>query len=386
MNNFRILKYLLLAIFLSTIHVYYVYKKLQARSYKSFWSHQINDIKVIDRSANETRPLKYEFKSTCACKRNSSVFLEETTDAENRTFYQIYSLNQTTFTNYNLTEQEFQTARITCNKFSTLRRGKHQKVISFCLYGTNRFYYDKLKKLTQLVKKFYSEWTIRVYHDNSIDESIICQLECLDTDNIDFCNINELVLNLNTQRMQTLDAYYVHSMKWRWFPIGDDFVDVFASRDSDSVILQREVDSVNEWMKSHKICHIMRDHPQHFTHILGGMFDFNNERDRNLANHLFALMIDRRVSEVFNANCDSPKNNDQQFLSDYVYPLVVENSLIHDSYLCRSFPGSSPWPTRRLGDCFVGSTGECNESTTLLDYFVCPKKCRPKKHPEWVTC
>ena len=47
-------------------------------------------------------------------------------------------------------------------------------------------------------------------------------------------------------------------MEWRWFPIGDIFVQVFSSRDSDSKIIQRELDSVDVWLKSNKSGHIMR--------------------------------------------------------------------------------------------------------------------------------
>ncbi len=45
---------------------------------------------------------------------------------------------------------------------------------------------------------------------------------------------------------------------WRWFPIGDRFVDLWLSRDSDSMIYQREVDAVDAWLKSDKLVHIMR--------------------------------------------------------------------------------------------------------------------------------
>ena len=52
--------------------------------------------------------------------------------------------------------------------------------------------------------------------------------------------------------------------------MADDFVDVFSSRDSDSNIIQREKDSVGEWLKSNNLFHIMRDNPFHNTVILGG--------------------------------------------------------------------------------------------------------------------
>ena len=45
---------------------------------------------------------------------------------------------------------------------------------------------------------------------------------------------------------------------WRWFPIGDRFVDLWSSRDTDSMIHQREVDAVDAWLQSDKLVHIMR--------------------------------------------------------------------------------------------------------------------------------
>ena len=59
-------------------------------------------------------------------------------------------------------------------------------------------------------------------------------------------------------------------MMWRWFPIADDFVDFFSSRDTDSTLIQREIDSVNVWLNSNTLFHVMRDNPYHNTVILGG--------------------------------------------------------------------------------------------------------------------
>lgn len=44
-------------------------------------------------------------------------------------------------------------------------------------------------------------------------------------------------------------------------PLLDDAVDVLLSRDTDSPIIQREVDAVHEWLGSNRIFHLMRDHP-----------------------------------------------------------------------------------------------------------------------------
>lgn len=54
-------------------------------------------------------------------------------------------------------------------------------------------------------------------------------------------------------------------------PLLDEMVDAFMSRDSDSLIIQREQDAVAEWLASDRVFHIMRDHHLHCTAILGGI-------------------------------------------------------------------------------------------------------------------
>ena len=101
---------------------------------------------------------------------------------------------------------------------------------------------------------------MRVYFDDTVDSSNICPIECLKSgsgiffDNVDFCNANRLPRHL----YETWNASYMHAMMWRWLPIGESFVDVFLSRDTDSPILDREVSAVKEWLNSSNVIHIMR--------------------------------------------------------------------------------------------------------------------------------
>jgi hypothetical protein len=62
-------------------------------------------------------------------------------------------------------------------------------------------------------------------------------------------------------------------MLWRFEPMYMyPVVECFMSRDIDTRIQPREVLAVNEWLESGKTLHIMRDHPQHYPRILGGMY------------------------------------------------------------------------------------------------------------------
>lgn len=119
--------------------------------------------------------------------------------------------------------------------------------------------FNMLIDIVTQVKQFYPDWIMRVYHDSTISPSLQCELECLKAadgsflDNVDFCNIESIGFGNRTWSAQDMQK-----MIWRFLPIGESFVDAFMSRDSDSLIIQREVDSVGVWMRSNKVGHIMR--------------------------------------------------------------------------------------------------------------------------------
>ena len=122
------------------------------------------------------------------------------------------------------------------------------------------------------------------------------------------------------------------------------------------------------------------DHPKHVDRILAGMWGFYNSRDRNLANKIFDLIKNPEISKTY---LKSSKVGDQKFLKEYVYDLVKEKSIAHDSYACFLY-GSDPFPTKRVGNCFVGSPNDgCNPNSTFNE---CPAKCRPKDHQDWISC
>ena len=112
------------------------------------------------------------------------------------------------------------------------------------------------------------------------------------------------------------------------------------------------------------------------------MWGFYNSRNRNLANTIFDLIINPEIGSLYNQNLNSPRGQDQYFLRDYVYPLVKNDSIVHDSYFCHKL-GGDPFPTQRVGNCFIGSRLGCNETGI---HFGCPSNCRPKDHQNWTTC
>ncbi len=360
------------------------------------------------------KDFNFQFKSPCNCKKKYNIVLHKCENDD-------YSVNQVNTQSgkmrhlYNISAQEFNSISLTCNLYNALRRGKSQKVIGFSLYGNDPFYYKKLANLTKMVKDFYPGWLMRVYIDKSVNKSIICDIECQKDadgliDNSDFCFIENMNLKLNNLETK-FNASYIHAMKWRWFPIGDSFVDLFMSRDTDNLILMREVNAVKEWIKLKKTAHIMRgkyktkllikwkrfklrivenyyflflDHPEHGTTILGGMWGFQNKYDRNLANKIFGLIINSNIAKHYNSNLKSPKEKDQNFLSDHVYKLLLKSYVTHDSYSCNRFEKGKAFPDKRLGDCYVGNPFSCDPLKEV--FHKCPKECRPPDHLDWENC
>jgi len=85
------------------------------------------------------------------------------------------------------------------------------------------------------------------------------------------------------------------------------------------------------------------------------MWGFYNSRDRITAYKIFDSILNVDIAKKFS----KPKNKnrkgaDQEFLTKYVYPYLREQSIIHDSFLCASYGGAKAFPTKRVGDCFVG--------------------------------
>ena len=161
---------------------------------------------------------------------------------------------------YSILAHSFTSIQLSCDLYNSINRGPGTKVISFSLYGKNSFYFKLLKNLVEQIKYKYPTWIMRIYHDDSIDKNLKCEMECLWNQRetsylniVDFCNIKQIADGIDK-----IDLSYMHAMSWRWLPIGDHFVDFWSSRDTDSQIFQREIDSVNVWLSSNNLFHVMR--------------------------------------------------------------------------------------------------------------------------------
>lgn len=198
-----------------------------------------------------------------------------------------------------------------------------KKIISFSLWGDNPKYTIGAIKNAELIDKIYPTWIGRFYIGKTVPENIIKELE-------KFSNLELIKMNENGDWVGTF---------WRFLSCEDS--DIMLSRDTDSRLNLREKYAVDEWLNSDKNFHIMRDHPWHKTKILAGMWGSRN----GILNGITKKINDYQKTNKYGV--------DQEFLKDVIYPLVINESIVHDSFFnFETF--KRRFPTERNDKEFVG--------------------------------
>ena len=183
------------------------------------------------------------------------------------------------------------------------------KVISFSLWGNNPTYNIGAIRNAEIAKSVYPDFKCWFYiHKESVSNETIIELQKLDNTKIIFKDGN-IINELCKSRM------------WRYEAIDDPNVEIMMCRDTDTRIWHREKLAVEEWLKSDKLFHIMRDHPHHTFEILGGMFGTKKLPEISS----WKLLIDQFIQ-------NDTRMYDQDFLRINIYPYIRNNSLIHASF------------------------------------------------------
>ena len=206
-----------------------------------------------------------------------------------------------------------------------------KKIISFCLWGDNPKYTIGAIKNAELTNIIYPGWISRFYCSKSVPYSIIDKLKSID----------------NTQIVMTLNDDWT-CMFDRFLPASEDDVEVMLSRDCDSRLNMREKCAVDEWLKSDKSFHIMRDHPWHGTEILGGMWGVKYPKLKNMKQ----LIDDYHKGDFWQV--------DQNFLKEKIYPLIENDRVVHDEFFQKI-----KFPTKRVGLQFVGESFDENDNPNI---------------------
>jgi len=268
----------------------------------------------------------------------------------------------------------------TCS-VEAFRRGAAQQIVSFTFFESTdevpkndgiRKYFAGIRENLSLVKQLYPGYVMRLYYEAGPEvKTKLCRLACSEP-SLDLCPANGVPKLGNATK--------VYPLLWRFLPAIDPQVDIFLSRDLDSRLNNREVAAVNQFLQSEKNIHIMRDHPAHEAVMMGGTWAAKVSSTRNRFRKSFAELFKNGLAYInrFKGGWD------QVALQRYVWPWAKKMALIHDSYTCKKFSYTSPFPTKRelgVGN-YVGSVLALNASIDA----PCPEKCRPKEHKDWIYC
>lgn len=212
------------------------------------------------------------------------------------------------------------------------------KVISFSLYGDNPKYTIGAIKNSELKETFFPGWEMRVYHNDSVPNYVLEQLEA-----------NNVVL-VNTGVEQG-----VCNAMWRFAPASEK-VECFISRDCDSRLFERDAVAVQEWLDSGKCFHIIRDHPGgHAWEISAGMWG---------ARGCFVGSIQEKMNHyIQTSSWVTDRAVDQRFLQEIIYPRAVESLFLHDEYFNYEGIGTPIKRDRKLDDfAFIGEPFDENDN------------------------
>lgn len=175
------------------------------------------------------------------------------------------------------------------------------KIISYCLYGSNPRYLVGMQKNAEIVKNILPDWLCYVYYD------------FLPKDMID------KLLNFENVKLFKIENMIGHGAFWRFLPFFENENNICISRDTDSRITDREVICINEWLKSNKKFHIIKDHNQHYNvPIMAGMWGMKGKLDKTL--------FDNMISFINSGY--SYYGKDQNWLS-YLWQYAQKDCLIH---------------------------------------------------------
>jgi len=172
-------------------------------------------------------------------------------------------------------------------------------------------YYSLIGLIVSTTRTMYPGWRIRIYHNVTRENNEVwgkfCDYFCRE-DILDLCDVNSL------PAMDKWNSQKPHGMFWRMQPLGDPTVLKFQSRDLDGYLTERVREAVDEWEISGKQFHIMRDHPNHGSKILGGLWGGSNYMN-------FKLALKARKA-LYSVPSSSQYGYDLDILERRVWPLI----------------------------------------------------------------
>jgi hypothetical protein len=213
------------------------------------------------------------------------------------------------------------------------------KYLSFSIWGDKPIYNVGIIRNAELWKSIYPDWKMIVYYDNTVPKETVEILNSLD---------------VLTIKIENFD----YGCFWRFFASDIPDCEYVIFRDADSRINDREKEAVDEWIKSKKSIHVMRDHPYHGVPagnnqigILAGMWGIKGN-----------IIPITEMIKKFVVGKHNSYGIDQTFLKT-IYSIFQEDRLTHDDFFEKK-----PFPSIRKTFRFIGERINIDETPSTEDW------------------
>lgn len=193
-----------------------------------------------------------------------------------------------------------------------------RNVIAFTLFGDSPRYGESAVMNVRTAAELFPHWRCRIYLDDSVPAGVRRRLDEAGAQVIDMSG-------------PARDG--VHPLMWRFLVADDPGVSRFLVRDADSLLSEREQGAVEEWLRSDRWFHHMRDYFTHTELILAGLWGGCRGVLPPLQPAMQAWLARQR---------DLTRFADQIFLRELVWPTLRQSVLNHDELF--DFHGARPFP------------------------------------------
>ena len=185
-------------------------------------------------------------------------------------------------------------------------------VFSYCLYGAAPKYCQGMIENLKAINAHYPDFHIYIYITMDVP--------------IDY---REKYMTYKNVKLIDVEHKGPLNMLYRFEPIDDPTIDLVFIRDADSRIHERDRSAIDDFVKSPKLFHIIRDHPYHGTPILGGMWGIKRGMIEKIQVSIKKLYEMYLQIKPYNSRI---AGYDQHFLREMIYPIVIDDALIHDDF------------------------------------------------------
>lgn len=178
------------------------------------------------------------------------------------------------------------------------------KVFSFTLFGDKDKYCKGMIRNCELIQEFFTDWECWIWIGDGVPIAILDQLHAF-----------SFVKLINTGEKGMVNKIY------RFFAIDNEAVDICMVRDADSRLFERDRGCIQDFVKSSKNFHVIRDHPNHH-HMLMACFGIKRGCIKTRLYDAFQEWRKTHSVDDF--------WSDQEFARFVFYPAVFSNAMIHD--------------------------------------------------------